>query len=170
MTTVDAMNSPPHSARSSKLTIAVLGALGVLLMSVGRILVALQFQSQRLPNVSPWHMLTFLAHLTTGMQVLQFLSWAAITGLMIGLGFGASAVTRTRAVTALAAGALVPVGLVVVAHQLNRIWPDTTGPTQVPAMGCLLSVYSLGVPWTLGRLILRWVRPYPQQTMNTIKK
>jgi hypothetical protein len=61
----------------------------------------------------------------------------------------------------LAAGALVPVGLALFAHQLNRIWPDTTGPTQVPALGGLLALYSLGIPWALGRLIRRWVRPYP---------
>jgi len=57
----------------------------------------------------------------------------------------------------LAAGALVPVGLALFAHQLNRIWPDTIGPTQVPALGGLLALYSLGIPWVLGRLIRRWV-------------
>ena len=158
MTSVNAINSNPRSARSSKITIAVFGALGVVLMSVGGIVIAAQFQSQRFLNTPPWQVLTFLAHVITGLQMLQFLSWAAITGLLIGLGLGALAVTRTLAVAALACGAIVPVGLVVVAHQLNRIWPDTTGPTQVPAMACLLRVYSLGVPWALGRLIRRWVR------------
>ena len=154
------MNFTPPPARSSKIAMAALGSLGVLLMSVGGLLVGLQFQSQRLQNVSPWHMLTFLASITTRLQLAQILGWAAITGLLIALGVNDSTVSRARAAAALAAGALVPVGLVVLAHQLNRIWSNTTGPTQVPGMACLLALYSLGVPWALGRLIRRWLPVY----------
>lgn len=154
------MNSHPRSTRSATITIAVLGSLGVLLMSVAGLIVGLQFQSQRFQYVSPWHSLTFIVSLTTSLQYAQILGWMAITGLLIAWGVNASTVTRVRAAAAIAAGALVPVGLVVFAHQLNRIWPDTTGPTEVPALTALLALYSLGVPWTLGRLLQRWVPAY----------
>ena len=152
------MNSLPHTARSgkSKITIIVLGSLGVLLMSVGGVLVGVQLQSQRFQNVSSWRMLKFLASVITGVQWGETLAWAAISGLLIALGINNSTVTRARAVAALAAGALVPVGLVLLAHQLNRIWPDTIGPTQVPAMAAVLALYSLGFPCALGRFIRHW--------------
>jgi hypothetical protein len=163
------MTSNYRSVRWSKVAIATLGSAGAVLMSSGAILVALQFQSQRFQNVSPWHMLVFLARITTGLQVVQFVSWAAITGFLIALGVNAASVSRVRAAAVLAAGALVPIGLALFAHQLNRIWPDTTGPTQVPALGGLLALYSLAIPWALGRLIRRWVPTHhaTQQPMTS---
>jgi len=137
-------------------------------MSVGGLLVALQFQSQRFPHFSAWHMFMFLASITTGLQVVQFMVWATVTGLLIALGVNASRVTRVHAAAVLAAGALVPVGLVLLAHQLNRIWPDTIGPTQVPAMAGILALYSLAVPWALGRLIRRW-RPVDRAARTPLR-
>jgi len=54
---------------------------------------------------------------------------------------------------ALIAGALVPVGLVILASALVRIWPGTTGPMDEPVLTLLLLAYSLVAPWTLGRII-----------------
>jgi hypothetical protein len=158
------MNFPARLARSSSITIAALGSVGVLLMGIGGLLVAFRVQYQHFPNVSPWHMLKFLASITTALQWVQLVGWAALTGLLIALGVSASSVPRAAA--ALAAGALIPVGLVLWAHQLNRLWPDTTSPTQVPAMAGLLALYVLAVPWALGRLIRRWLPAYPATQVN----
>jgi hypothetical protein len=93
-------------AHSGKLATAMLGTSGLLLMSLGVVLVALQFQSQRLNSSSPWQFLEFLARVTTGLQLAEILGWATVTGLLISLGVGTSALTRGRAVAILAAAPL----------------------------------------------------------------
>lgn len=149
------MHAISHTQRSSFAAITLAGALGALLMSTAGLLIGLQFQSQRFEGFSPWRMLKFLAALTTPLQGLELGLWIVITGGLIALGSRAVPVNRSRAVAALATGALVPIGLVLLAHQLSKIWPDTTGPTDAPLMGLILAGYSLGVPWLLGRLVSR---------------
>jgi hypothetical protein len=71
------------------------------------------------------------------------------------------------AVAAVVAGGLVPVGLVFLAGALNHVWPETKGPTDVPAFALILLLYSLVTPWVFGRAIghLPWgsVRSRPSR-------
>ncbi len=135
------------------------GAVGALLMNALGLIAALQFQSQRFPRFSPWQMAKSLASIATPLQAFEFLIWAVITGVFITFGIGAAKGSRFRA-PAFMAGALVPLGLVSLGHLLNAVWPNTTGPAKAPIMALLLVLYSLGVPWVLGRLIVRWVPAY----------
>lgn len=165
------MNLAPR-AFLNKVTIAVWGALGTVLMSAVGLIAALQFQSQRFPHFSPWQMTTFLAHIATPLQAVEFLLWAAITGALMALGFGASTVSRSRAAAAFAAGALVPLGLVSLGHLLNALWSTTTRPADAPLMTLLLALYSLTVPWVFGRLIVHWIPAYgvATETPKTISQ
>ena len=136
-------------------------------MSAVGLISALQFQSQRFPNFSPWQMAKFLARIATPLQAVEFLIWAVITGVFIALGIGASNGSRSRA-AAFIAGALVPIGLVSLGHLLNAVWPNTTRPANAPVMALLVAIYSLGVPWLFGRIIARGVSAYGV-TANTQK-
>lgn len=149
------MNHYSRPICSSATTIALLGSLGALLMSACALLTALQFQSQRLVGFSPWQMLKFLSTITTPLQALEMGAWGVITGVLMASSSNHVPVNRSRALAALAGGALVPIGLALLGHTLNTIWPDTTGPTDAPLMTLLLALYSLGIPWLLGRLIIR---------------
>jgi hypothetical protein len=128
------------------------------------LLAGLQFQTQRLADFSPWQMLKFLASITTPLQWGEFAAWGTITGILIATGVSAASVHRSRAWAVLAAAALVPIGLVLLAHQLNRIWPNTARPTEVPIMALLLALYSLVIPWLLGRGLARCFATYRKAT------
>jgi hypothetical protein len=149
------MNHNPRPVRSSGTTLALAGALGALLMSTVGLLAALQFPSQRFQDFSPWRMLKFLVTLITPLQAFEFSAWVVITGVLIAAGSRRVPINRSRALAAFAAGALVPIGLVLLGHSLSKFWPNTTGPTDAPLMALLLALYSLGMPWLLGHLIRR---------------
>jgi hypothetical protein len=149
------MSATSLPERSSLAAITLAGALGALLMSTAGVLIALQLQWQRFAGFSLWRMLKILLTITTPLQGLEFCCWAVITGILIALGSWAAPANRSRAFAALAAGALVPVGLVLLAHQLGKIWPDTNGPTDAPLMTLILACSALVLPWLLGRLVRR---------------
>jgi hypothetical protein len=98
-----------------------------------------------------WRSAHYLAALVTWPQWLGLGAWAVLTGALVATGVRRSLVGTLLPVMALFAGALVPVGLVFLAGALNHVWPGTTGPTDAPALTLLLLLYSLVVPWGLGR-------------------
>jgi hypothetical protein len=98
-----------------------------------------------------WRAAHYLAALVTWPQWLGLGAWAAITGALVSTGVRRSVVGTLLPVMAFFAGALVPVGLVFFAGALNHVWPGTNGPTDAPALTLLLLLYSLVVPWGLGR-------------------
>jgi hypothetical protein len=95
---------------------------------------------------------------------LGLITWAAVTGALVSAGIRRRSIGFPLALAALLTGALVPVGLVLLAGGLNHVWPGTTGPTDAPVMTGLLFAYALVIPWTLGRLIRRWVPAYRPTT------
>jgi hypothetical protein len=98
-----------------------------------------------------WRAAQYLAALVTWPQWLGLGAWAVLTGALVSTGVRRSLVGSLLPVMALFAGALVPVGLVFFAGALNHVWPGTNGPTDAPALTSLLLLYSLVVPWGLGR-------------------
>jgi hypothetical protein len=102
-----------------------------------------------------WHTARYLATLVTWSQWLGLGAWAVITGALVSAGVRRSSLGILMALMALSAGALVPVGLAFFAGALNHVWPGTSGPTDVPVLTLLLLLYSMVVPWALGRAMRR---------------
>jgi len=142
-------------ARSSLACIAMLAALGVVsTTAVGSVVGITRTGQRRIPL---WHAAKLLASIVTWPQWLEFFLWAVVTGALVATGTYRQAFRHRSgslpALGALLAGALVPVGLVILATALVRIWPGTTGPFDAPALTSILLAYSLVVPWTFGRII-----------------
>jgi hypothetical protein len=91
--------------------------------------------------------------MVTWPQWLGLLFWAVVTGVLVAAGAWCHRFGARLALGALFAGALVPVGLMILARYLIRTWPGTTGPLDEPALTLLLVAYSLIAPWVLGKII-----------------
>ena len=138
-------------ARSSLAYIASLAALGLLsTIAIGSIIGLTRAGPRTLPW---WHAAKLLASIVTWPQWLELLAWGVVTGALVSAGTCRHRFTPLLALSALIVGALVPVGLMILATALVRIWPGTTGPMDEPVLTLLLVAYSLVVPWTLGRII-----------------
>jgi len=137
--------------RLSLACIATLAAVGLLsTIAIGSIIGLTRTGQRRLPW---WHAAKLLASIVTWPQWLELLAWGVVTGVLVAAGTCRHRFTPFLALGALIAGALVPVGLVILATALVRIWSGTTGPMDEPVLTLLLLAYSLVVPWTLGRII-----------------
>jgi len=145
------VNSRTLRARSSPACIAALTGLGLLsTVAIGSIFGLTRTGERRLPW---WHAAKLLVSIVTWPQWLELFAWGVVTGALLAAGTCRHPFTPLLALSALIAGALVPVGLVILATELVRIWPGTTGPMDQPVLTLLLIAYSLLVPWTLGRII-----------------
>jgi hypothetical protein len=91
--------------------------------------------------------------MVTWPQWLALLLWALVTGLLVAVGTWRHRFGPRLALGALIGGALVPVGLMILARAMIRIWPGTTGPMDEPVLTLLLLAYSVAAPWTLGRIM-----------------
>jgi hypothetical protein len=148
--------------------IASLAALGALLMLVVAIsTAAIVFLAG---YVDPGHLYfswrrqtPFLVWKVTGPHLLTVaFAWAILTGMFFAIGAGIRH-QRLRAVvgmTALLAGAMVALGLVLFAEALSGLWPRTSGPD--PILTFLLLGYSFVAPWGLGRVARRLVTDDPR--------
>jgi hypothetical protein len=138
-------------ARSCLTCIAILAALGLAATIATGSVIALTPTGRG--RLAWWHVAKLLASMVTWPQWLELLAWAVLTGVLVAAGARRHRFRSLLALAALIAGALVPVGLVILAKALVRIWPGTTGPMDEPVLTLLLLAYSLVVPWTLGRII-----------------
>jgi hypothetical protein len=146
--------------------IASLASLGALLMLVvagaGAMIIFLT------AHVDPGHLYLswqretlFLVSKAAGPYLLTVVfAWAILVGMLIAIGAGIDK-QRLRpkvAMTAVLAGAVVALGLVLVGEALSGVWPRSNGPD--PVLTFLLLAYSLVVPWSLGRMLTRlpWAR------------
>jgi hypothetical protein len=79
---------------------------------------------------------------------------------------GPSPIRTPTRLLGLAAGALVPVGLLLFAQLLVHYWPelrDTQGPWNRPQFTLLLIVYGIATPWLLGRATFKLTSPAATQ-------
>ena len=137
---------------SGAMVVAVLAALGLLGMTVVGVTMGV---ASGWIGSSWWSAAKYLAAQVTGLQWPGLMAWAAIAGALVATGMRRHAVAVPSAIRALVAGALIPVGLVLVAGALNHVWPGTTGPTDVPLFTLLLALYSIVMPLGLGRAMRR---------------
>jgi hypothetical protein len=137
------------------LTVAVAAAVGLLMTATIGMTTGFTLGMR---GSSSWRAARYLAALMTWPQWLGLGAWAVLTGVLVSAGVRRSLVGTLLPVMAFFAGALVPVGLVFFAGALNHVWPGTTGPTDAPALTLLLLLYSLVVPWGLGRAMRRLSR------------
>jgi hypothetical protein len=144
----ESRNATSGGALPGYLTVAVAAAVGLLMTVTIGITTGFTLGVR---GVSWWRAAQYLAALVTWAQWLGLGAWAVLTGALVSTGVRRSLMGTLPPVIALFAGALVPVGLVFFAGALNHVWPGTTGPTDAPALTSLLLIYSLVVPWGLGR-------------------
>jgi hypothetical protein len=148
---VNSKNLRVSDARANLSCIAILTAFGLLsTVAIGSIIGVTHTGQGRLPW---WHAAKLLASIVTWSQWLELLAWGVVTGALVAAGARRHGLTSLLALGALMAGALVPVGLIILANALVRIWPGTSGPMDEPVLTLLLLAYSLVVPWTFGRII-----------------
>ncbi len=102
-----------------------------------------------------WHTARFLATVLTRTQSAALLVWAALTGILVAAGARGRRHDARLPFAALAAGALVPLGLTLLRSAMGQMWPGLDGPIAAPLMTLSLVVYALAIPWLLGRLITR---------------
>jgi hypothetical protein len=96
----------------------------------------------------------FLVSRVTGPHpVIALVAWAISTGILIavGAGIGSQRLRPTLAMTALLAGAIVALGLVLFGFALSGLWPRASGPDVV--LVAFLLAYSLVAPWKLGKIM-----------------
>jgi hypothetical protein len=136
--------------RNGYLVVALLAAVGLLLTTTIGLTTGVTLSWRA---ASWWHTANYLAATVSWPQWLGLITWAIVTGALISAGIRRRSIGLLLALAALLAGALVPVGLVVLAGALNHVWPGTTGPTDAPVLTFLLLAYALVIPWTLGRAI-----------------
>jgi hypothetical protein len=145
-----------HARVARPCPVAAFAAAGLLVMTtIGLTLgVTLRWRGS-----SWWQTAKFLASTVTWVQWLGLIVWASLTGALIAAGTSHRAPGLLIALSALIAGAVVPIGLLLFAGALNHVWPGTTGPLDRPLLTLLLLAYSLITPWSLGRAIARlpWV-------------
>jgi hypothetical protein len=103
-----------------------------------------------------WNTARYTASITTLPQWSALIAWAGLTGVLIALSARRHRLGLRLALATFIAGAFVPVCLVLLAGQLNKIWPGSTGPLDRPFLTLILVVSSLVIPWTLGRVISRF--------------
>jgi len=147
------------------LTLASLVALAVLLTTLIGLIVAPAIPGGHLKwllSASVWIKLLVLI---SSMQWLGLLSWAALTGALFALGVGTGPTRAYPCWFAVAAGAFVPICLVLLGQAMGLLWPeirDTTGPFDRPLLSLPLLLYGLGAPWLLGR----WARIAPSSEVT----
>jgi len=145
-----------RATRRGSIAVAFAVAVGLILMATLGMTTGFWLGMR---GTSWWHFARYLAALMTWPQWLGLIAWAAISGILAAPGVRRHAFRLPLALTAFMAGALIPVGLVFLAHALNHVWPGTTGPLDQPLLTLMLLVYALVIPWVLGRAISRlpWI-------------
>jgi len=137
------------------LTLASLVALALLLTTLIGLVIALVIPGGQLKwLLSPSAWIKTLA-LISSTQWLGLLAWAALTAALFALGVGTGPTRSYPRWFAVAAGAFVPIGLVLLGQGVGLLWPeirDTTSPFDRPLLSLPLLVYGLGASWLLGCL------------------
>jgi hypothetical protein len=145
------MSTLVGGATATRASIATLGGIGLLsTVAIGTVMALTRAGQRGLPW---WRAARLLASMVTWPQWLALLLWAVVTGVLVAVGTWRHRFGPRLALGALIAGALVPVGLMIVARAMIRIWPGTTGPMDEPVLTLLLLAYSAVAPWALGRMM-----------------
>lgn len=100
------------------------------------------------------HEILFLVSKITGPYPLSVVfACVTLTGMLIavGAGIGSHRWRPMLAMSALLAGAIVALGLVLFGYALSGLWPRANGPDVV--LVAFLLAYSLVAPWKLGRMM-----------------
>jgi hypothetical protein len=102
-----------------------------------------------------WRTARVLWSILTPAQSAALLLWAGITGVLLMTGARGRARHRRVALAAFGGGALVPVGLTLLRAVLGRAWPGLDAPLAASLTTLCLVLYSVLVPWLIGRFITR---------------
>ncbi len=115
--------NPSKREGRALIAVAVFAAAGFLVMTtMGLILgVTLGWRGS-----SWWQTAKLLASTVTWVQRLGLFVWASLTGILVAAGTRHRVLGLLLALSALTAGAVVPIGLVLLAGALNHVWPGTT--------------------------------------------
>jgi hypothetical protein len=149
--------TPLRRGRFARAFLATLVAMALLITVLGGTLGAAERAG--VFRLSHSTALTFLG-LISATQWRFLLLWAALTGGVFCLALGPDAIRMPARLLGLAAGALVPLGLFLLAQLLVHYWPEiraTAGPWDRPQFTLLLMIYGIAAPWLLGRLAFKLI-------------